>query len=1010
MSPSDSSLRHCLRFLRLLLKLLPSTRPPTPNTSSSSCNGAKRLPYSDVPLLKVSYQVTDLRVSFILNNKQSSKVQRILDNMLPKFDLYGQDGSKISLLRDGWCGHAIVRGKRKVKQLDSISDEEDTKEQTSDEEVSKGIIEADTISNLPKKLKTKKLAGRKPIEVTSSSVPKDSHERHAQSQYDLRVRLPKNQGINIEQATPRTQPLRKRPRIVVETQETQATEESQHITFNRCNMQAMIRSMKGFPVTPALKDSLKKTPFWHLINAFIEEKVKSEHCRKFDEVVVKIVKSYDANTRTFTLGNKHVKLEREDVKLIFGITCGNEEIDQGYCKKEDVQLVVKWKIKEKRLDTSIIKKLLKEKQNSKLEEDMDDIARLLCLSLCGTLFFSTSRTTINWVYVRYMKDLNTIKQFDWTETICKYLLKSTHVEHKNPKEVKGSSILLLQDQLQQDAGEKDEVNQHEKVKEGTLKQTIEEKVDSEFEQHEVQQDAGEKVEVNQHEVKNDVELVETQFEVKQDEREKVEVAEVEKVPNSCGLDDFDTPTNMFQSPLCSCKIVESQPVSFRRDEVTSPKYNSDSTLEPNTLSGKSLPQEEDECLKKLVDNILDDSKMNALAMIDELRKEKDSITNDKPTKIERLENEKNQMEIEKESICEPLNDEIAKLKKLDMIEKVESLEKEKKQLELQKLKMREDNDIVLQSKDQQIHTLARKIEEIEEEIKNQIQNLDKQNKKLCLAKDRYIQTLLNKVSVLEKQKAKQQDINNVLQMQIDEFKIHEIRRLECEKEELELELLDIRVHEERRKRKAEKSLISPNSNIIALKARERKDTNADFVYEEVKKKTKTGKELFIDVDDLVESQEDERENKKLRKLKANAESVDAYMNILMQQHVDQHPTFILETPPAKSFVFLSFFVRKLIADYINSHSKSSAGKSIGNTVHIEQFSLQKLDGFVKCGVVIIFLMKQYLMNQERSKVISMEECRKTKVEMMLPFLSEQSKLSTSKVPQPVQNLKQIAES
>ncbi|XP_058203908.1 uncharacterized protein LOC131318108 [Rhododendron vialii] len=211
-------------------------------------------------------------------------------------------------------------------------------------------------------------------------------------------------------------------------------------------------------------------------------------------------------------------------------------------------------------------------------------------------------------------------------------------------------------------------------------------------------------------------------------------------------------------------------------------------------------------------------------------------------------------------------------------------------------------------------------------------------------------------------------------------------------------------------------------------------------------------------------------------------SVDAYMNILMQQHVDQQPTFILETQPAKSFVFPSFFVsilndkqpikvkkildttmpkavyatfllfpiihqfhwtllvlhknegkwifynslfkghrkdfyyestnnlRKLIADYINSHSKSSAGKGIGDTVHIEQFSPQQLDGFVECGVVIIFLMKQYLRNQERSKVISIEECRKVRAEMITAFLSDQSKSSTSKVPQPVQNLKQIAES
>ncbi|KAF7139248.1 hypothetical protein RHSIM_Rhsim07G0172300 [Rhododendron simsii] len=299
-----------------------------------------------------------------------------------------------------------------------------------------------------------------------------------------------------------------------------------------------------------------------------------------------------------------------------------------------------------------------------------------------------SGTTINWVYVCYMEDLNKIKQFDWAGAICNYLLKSTHVEHKDPKEVKDSSILLLQDQVQQDAQEKDKVKQHEVVN-------------------------GEFVEL----VQTQFEVQQTQFEVQQDEGEKVKVAEVENVPDSCGLDDFNTLTNIFQSPPCSY-----------------------STLKPNTLSGKSLPQEEDECLKKLVDIILDDSKKYAPAMLDESTEERHSINdnlilNDTSTKIKCLENEKRQMEIEKESICEPLNDEIAKLKKLvksqdkqivmlkdvmnkgpltmmhelknqkqssqnDLIEKVESLEKKKKQLEVDKLKMQEDNNIVLQSKDQ----------------------------------------------------------------------------------------------------------------------------------------------------------------------------------------------------------------------------------------------------------------------------------------------------------------------
>ncbi|KAI8538026.1 hypothetical protein RHMOL_Rhmol09G0068700 [Rhododendron molle] len=174
---------------------------------------------------------------------------------------------------------------------------------------------------------------------------------------------------------------------------------------------------------------------------------------------------------------------------------------------------------------------------------------------------------------------------------------------------------------------------------------------------------------------------------------------VRNVLDSCGLDDFDTPTDVCQPPLYSCEIDESQPVpdSCRlHDEVTSSKYNSGSTLVSNTLSGKSLRQEEDESFKNFLDNILDYSNKHALAMLDELTKERDSNRNNLTKKIECL---KKQMEIEKESNNDALVmiDELRKEKdsfKNDMSKKIECLENEKKQME--KLKMQEDNDKVLQ--------------------------------------------------------------------------------------------------------------------------------------------------------------------------------------------------------------------------------------------------------------------------------------------------------------------------
>ncbi|KAI8538320.1 hypothetical protein RHMOL_Rhmol09G0093400 [Rhododendron molle] len=126
---------------------------------------------------------------------------------------------------------------------------------------------------------------------------------------------------------------------------------------------------------------------------------------KCDEVVVKVIKSYDESTKSFRLGDKKVKLKDNHVKLIFGISCGNEEMTETNISKQDTALAKRLGIKEARLTTTTMKEKIKELKSSKKPEDIDDVVRLLCLFLCVTLLFSTSGTMVNWSFVHYMEDL-----------------------------------------------------------------------------------------------------------------------------------------------------------------------------------------------------------------------------------------------------------------------------------------------------------------------------------------------------------------------------------------------------------------------------------------------------------------------------------------------------------------------------------------------------------------------------------------------------------------------------
>ncbi|KAI8556181.1 hypothetical protein RHMOL_Rhmol05G0232000 [Rhododendron molle] len=153
-----------------------------------------------------------------------------------------------------------------------------------------------------------------------------------------------------------------------------------------------------------------------------------------------ILRQYKGNGQ-FLIGSKLVELRASDIQFIFGIICGNKKVSGLSCSKNKVKFARKKGLQ--RLDQQGIKHLISEELlKSNKKQDVQDVARLVCLFLCVTLFF-TSSATLSWVYVKHMDDWNEMKNYDWGTAIKDLLIRSIEKNISDPWKVQGCAILLL---------------------------------------------------------------------------------------------------------------------------------------------------------------------------------------------------------------------------------------------------------------------------------------------------------------------------------------------------------------------------------------------------------------------------------------------------------------------------------------------------------------------------------------------------------------------------------------
>ncbi|CAL5388783.1 unnamed protein product [Camellia sinensis] len=129
--------------------------------------------------------------------------------------------------------------------------------------------------------------------------------------------------------------------------------------------------------------------------------------------------------------------------LIFGLEGGKGAMSLRYSKKPKSAFLRRRFQKDTRLTGPVLKNALIKAMKGKQPTDFKDVAIIVTLYLCLTLFFATSGNSIGWVFIKYVEPLESMKQYDWPEAITSTLIDSIMALHRTPEKVTGCVIALL---------------------------------------------------------------------------------------------------------------------------------------------------------------------------------------------------------------------------------------------------------------------------------------------------------------------------------------------------------------------------------------------------------------------------------------------------------------------------------------------------------------------------------------------------------------------------------------
>ncbi|KAH7858983.1 hypothetical protein Vadar_030128 [Vaccinium darrowii] len=228
-------------------------------------------------------------------------------------------------------------------------------------------------------------------EITESKVGEDSSvaaEITPPSKKQSKSRTRSNVDLKKVSGPPSTT---KRPKVEEGTdgpknKKPRKGEQASETPF-RSSLGGLVTFVKELNLRECHKEVLKKTPFWGIFEAIMDNRVTNGQCRKSDKLIIEIIESYDPKKDKFRLGKTYLEITKADMVRVFGINCGDEHVSLRSGCRDAIKFVARREIEETRMTTTSVKQLLIGYVLKDELEYVEDVARLLCLFLFHTFFF-----------------------------------------------------------------------------------------------------------------------------------------------------------------------------------------------------------------------------------------------------------------------------------------------------------------------------------------------------------------------------------------------------------------------------------------------------------------------------------------------------------------------------------------------------------------------------------------------------------------------------------------------
>ncbi|BFG20572.1 hypothetical protein CerSpe_068460 [Prunus speciosa] len=199
-----------------------------------------------------------------------------------------------------------------------------------------------------------------------------------------------------------------------------------------------------------VKTLLSKTPFWPLIEAYMQKRLTKVECMKSNYDIVRLIKDYDTKTRKFKFNDGHSEMKSQDVAEIFGLPDrGNKLPSTTSSTRPNLHFVKKYFSGYKKITKTSIDKCLNLALEDETEEGPMDVTRLIILQLFMTNLFCNSGCTLAWTYTTTIDTLEEMGKYNWAQGVLDYMYFGLEQAKKNKKDkkkqpsVSGCPVLIL---------------------------------------------------------------------------------------------------------------------------------------------------------------------------------------------------------------------------------------------------------------------------------------------------------------------------------------------------------------------------------------------------------------------------------------------------------------------------------------------------------------------------------------------------------------------------------------